>query len=114
MTSLEWGDRLVWLTTGLIVGIFLGAIVMAQPEAQVNSIQQTQQCQYPQRPLNPDGSCDNSDPCDPANIKNGGACKDPSQDNCSQTNPQSRCYDKPLIEPIPEPEPVYQEGYVGK
>lgn len=67
-------------------------------------------CQYPTRPLNPDGSCDNSDPCDPTNIKNGGACKDPSNDNCSQTNPLSRCYDKPLI--IESPAPA--QFYIGK
>lgn len=34
------------------------------------------QCQYPDRTSNPVDGCDNSDPCDPANVKGGdGSCK---------------------------------------
>lgn len=34
------------------------------------------QCQYPDRTSNPVNGCDNSDPCDPANVKGGdGSCK---------------------------------------
>lgn len=37
-------------------------------------------CQYPDRTTNPVGGCDNSDPCDPANVKGGsGDCTEPSQ-----------------------------------
>lgn len=28
-------------------------------------------CQYPDRTTNPPGGCDNTDPCDPANVKGG-------------------------------------------
>lgn len=34
-------------------------------------------CQYPDRTTNPPNGCDNSDPCDPANVKGGsGDCDD--------------------------------------
>ena len=29
-------------------------------------------CQYPERSTNPPDGCDNSDPCDPTNVKGGG------------------------------------------
>ncbi len=32
-----------------------------------------EECQYPNRPYT-NGQCDNTDPCDPTNIKDGGAC----------------------------------------
>ncbi len=33
-------------------------------------------CQYPDRTTNPPNGCDNSDPCDPSNVKDGsGECK---------------------------------------
>lgn len=32
-------------------------------------VSKTRQCMYPARPLTKEGSCDNSDPCDPTTIK---------------------------------------------
>lgn len=59
-------------------------------------------CQYPDRTSNPANGCDNSDPCDPANVKGGdGSCKDatPAQ---------------PVIEPVAPvtqaPEPAVRCG----
>lgn len=47
-------------------------------------------CQYPGRSSNPPGGCDNSDPCDPANIKG-----EPYDGSCSQVKcagyPNGRC-----------------------
>ncbi len=39
-------------------------------------------CQYPERSTNPPNGCDNSDPCDPSNVKGGsGDCKDNSEND---------------------------------
>lgn len=67
--------------------LFLAILTMAitfvfwmvrEVEANVVEVPVTQeQCAYPVRPLNPDGTCDNSDPCDPTRIKiDGGKCVD--------------------------------------
>lgn len=39
-----------------------------------------EECQYPPRPY-VNGQCDNTDPCDPTNIKEGGACTTTVQPN---------------------------------
>jgi hypothetical protein len=54
----------------LLVGFGFG-VVNAQ---QVVPTVKADECQYPNRDNS--GGCDNSDPCDPENIKNGGACED--------------------------------------
>jgi hypothetical protein len=68
-----------------IVGLFL-MFQDVKAELDVNPIQQVpqpvnvagfdhSQCQYPDRTTNPPNACDNSDPCDPANVKGGsGEC----------------------------------------
>lgn len=52
-------------------------------------------CQYPTRTTNPVDGCDNSDPCDPANVKGGsGECNDSAdQPNHAPivTQPVSQC-----------------------
>lgn len=50
-------------------------------------------CQYPDRTTNPPNGCDNSDPCDPANVKGGsGDCKDNNEDHAPiVTPPVNQC-----------------------
>lgn len=45
-------------------------------------------CQYPDRTTNPPNGCDNSDPCDPANVKGGsGECKDNNENHTPIVTP---------------------------
>lgn len=56
------------------------------------------QCQYPDRTTNPPGGCDNSDPCDPANVKGGsGDCVDVAVPKVNETAPTVD------VEPTPAP-----------
>jgi hypothetical protein len=71
------------------------------PSVQAQSFDHSQ-CQYPDRTSNPVDGCDNTDPCDPANVKGGdGSCSDalPAQ---------------PVIEPVAPvtqaPEPAVSCG----
>jgi hypothetical protein len=56
--------------TALMIGFGFGVVNSERVAPTV----QAEDCQYPTRDNS--GGCDNSDPCDPENIKNGGACKD--------------------------------------
>ena len=52
----------------------LGTFMIGQqtpaPAAQAQTFSHDQ-CQYPDRTTNPPNGCDNSDPCDPSNVKGG-------------------------------------------
>lgn len=58
----------------LLLAVLIGVGIMTLNSG--DSVEsQIQYCQYPARALNPDGTCDNSDPCDPTRIKiDGGKC----------------------------------------
>lgn len=61
------------------------------------------QCQYPDRTTNPPNGCDNSDPCDPANVKGaGGECVDPPKPKKVKSHNK-----KPVYKPV---ESVYNYG----
>ena len=88
----------------IVLGAFyVTGLAMASTPAQISA--QTfdhSQCQYPDRTTNPVDGCDNSDPCDPANVKGGsGDCSD-------VVTPQ------PVIEPVAPvtqaPEPAVSCG----
>lgn len=66
----------------------LGVMLSTMPEAHTapasaltNSFDHSP-CQYPDRTTNPPNGCDNSDPCDPANVKGGtGYCENDNEQN---------------------------------
>lgn len=71
---------IILVATLLLVGS--NAVGQQQTPSQVPS------CQYPTRPLNADGTCDNSDPCDPSRIKiDNGKCQLPEPVLASPTPP---------------------------
>lgn len=63
---------------GLLIGLIAAQLVGTSPKptnAQQAAPFDHSQCQYPDRTTNPPNGCDNSDPCDPANVKGGsGEC----------------------------------------
>lgn len=70
--------------------IALGVMFSTMPEVRPApaSAQQLSQpfdhsnCQYPDRTTNPPNGCDNSDPCDPANVKGDtGDCENDNEQN---------------------------------
>ncbi len=70
--------------TGIVIGSATDKLSSADTPA----------CQYSERPLNPDGSCDNSDPCDPTTIK------DPAlHGDCSPKIEEPA----PVVQPIARP-----------
>lgn len=55
------------------------------------------QCQYPARSTNPPDGCDNSDPCDPSNVKGGsGECIETPQSQKNQTSQNVVSVQKPV------------------
>ena len=64
-------------------------------------------CQYPHRTTNPPNGCDNSDPCDPANVKGGsGDCESNNEDHAPIV-PQP-------VAPTPTPTPEPKHHCEGK
>lgn len=69
--------KLILGAVALQIAIFgILVILPAETRTQPASAQQTiefhhSQCQYPTRTTNPPNGCDNSDPCDPTNVKGG-------------------------------------------
>lgn len=60
------------------VSLYMGASIVMPVETRPQPAQATDTavfdysgCQYPDRTTNPPDGCDNSDPCDPANVKGG-------------------------------------------
>lgn len=51
-------------------GAFIAGQQTPAPAANAQSFDHSQ-CQYPDRTTNPPNGCDNSDPCDPSNVKGG-------------------------------------------
>lgn len=83
----------------ILFGFYLG-ITVRPTEAQDNSSAfDHSQCQYPNRPTNLPEGCDNSDLCDPTNIKDGGDCA---------SLPQN-----PIIEPVQQVLPIEQKPAPG-
>lgn len=59
---------------GLLIGLIAAQLVGTTPKptsAQQSAPFDHSQCQYPDRTTNPPNGCDNTDPCDPANVKGG-------------------------------------------
>lgn len=77
MTTIKTGgiaDAGLAIIVGLLIGLTAAALV--NPSSPPANAQQTAAfdhsgCQYPHRTTNPPNGCDNSDPCDPANVKGG-------------------------------------------
>jgi hypothetical protein len=69
---------------GLVFLNFAISIVMPmpkQPEASEEPFNHNL-CQYPYRTTNPPNGCDNSDPCDPENVKTGsGYCENNNENH---------------------------------
>lgn len=79
--QLKFYDRMLIVCFGIVIIIAISGMAIwihGKVNAMVQEVPVTQeQCAYPVRPLNPDGTCDNSDPCDPTRIKiDGGKCVD--------------------------------------
>lgn len=61
-------------------GSFIAGQQTPAPAVQAQSFDHSQ-CQYPDRTTNPPNGCDNSDPCDPSNVKGGsGDCVEAPQE----------------------------------
>lgn len=73
---------LAFYATGYVIGQSTPpAMVQAQTFDHSN-------CQYPDRTTNPSNGCDNSDPCDPANVKGGsGDCTDKPSETITVPEP---------------------------
>lgn len=77
--------------------VVLGALVILPSDSRTQpaSAQQVapfdhSNCQYPTRTTNPPNGCDNSDPCDPINTKNGsGDCTPMSTPEVPMSPPMS-------------------------
>lgn len=104
---------LVWGLLGAAAAMFIAAIAM-DPHVRFGTVQAApndvviDNCQYPGR-YYPDGSCDNSDPCDPTTLKDPvlqGRCKD---DPAVQTAPVTQEPVKPA-----EPATLPATGGCGK
>ena len=88
------------LITAIVGGFAYGATLGSHPVA-VQAVVTQDQCQYPIRPLNADGTCDNSDPCNPERIKiDGGKCVDELEEKISDTT----IVPEPVKSVEPEPE----------
>ncbi len=67
-------DAGVAIIAGLLIGLVAAQLVQPSPQpanAQQSAVFDHSQCQYPDRTTNPADGCDNSDPCDPAQVKGG-------------------------------------------
>lgn len=77
MTTYKRGsmaDAGIAIIVGLLIG--LAAAQLVNPSAPAAKASESAAfdhsgCQYPHRTTNPPNGCDNSDPCDPANVKGG-------------------------------------------
>lgn len=62
------------IIVGLLIGLIAAQLVGTAPKT-TNAAESApfdhSQCQYPTRTTNPPDGCDNTDPCDPANVKGG-------------------------------------------
>jgi len=91
--------------------------VYASPGAKANALEQPV-CQYPTRPLNQDGSCDNSDPCDPSTIKDPelhgdcGPCAGYPGGKCESCTLPNSCTGKDATPP--DPDRPYYDQYGNK
>lgn len=65
--------KLFWALV-VLINVLGGALIYSYIHSDVVNNERLS-CQYPVRPL-VHGKCDNSDPCDPENIKSGGYCDD--------------------------------------
>lgn len=82
-------------------GSFIAGQQTPAPAAQAQSFDHSN-CQYPDRTTNPPNGCDNSDPCDPANVKGGsGDCVAVPEDKA------------PVSSPSLEPAPATSKGTAG-
>lgn len=68
----------VAIIVGLLIGLIAAQLLpTANAQDSVVAPFDHSNCQYPDRTTNPPDGCDNSDPCDPAQVKGGsGDCKD--------------------------------------
>lgn len=81
--------KLILFTAALLAAImfvvYMSAQVTVGQSQPANSLPEPydhSNCQYPERSTNPPNGCDNSDPCDPSNVKGGsGDCKDNSEND---------------------------------
>ncbi len=70
MKALKLTVAAVWLAFGIVaIATALPAETRTQPASAAEFAHS--QCQYPDRTTNPPNGCDNSDPCDPAQVKGG-------------------------------------------
>lgn len=64
---------LIFLVIMLVIFIWFCSFVIETAKIEAVEGSQKSECQYPLRTTNPPDGCDNSDPCDPANVAKGGS-----------------------------------------
>lgn len=93
---------LAFLPAVILLAFFAVGYVMGQqtPPLPVSAQEpfDHSQCQYPDRTTNPVDGCDNSDPCDPANVKGGSG-------DCAPTPVQEPTQTITTPEPVKPAEP---------
>lgn len=78
-------------------GTFIAGQQVPAPAVSAQTFDHSQ-CQYPDRTTNPVDGCDNSDPCDPANVKGGSG-------DCAPTPVQEPTQTITTPEPVKPAEP---------
>lgn len=83
----------------VLIALVAGALALNRTEAQSPAPFDHSGCQYPDRTTNPAFGCDNSDPCDPANVKGGsGDCVDIVEPKVNETVKSVDVEPAPLME----------------